>query len=162
LFKERAVPYLNINPKNDWEWLALAQHHGLPTRLLDWSRNPLVAAFFAVEESTQNDSVIYVYHNKVFVNIERQKNPFVQKNIKRFIPRHITQRIIAQTGVFALHPNPKEDFKDNEDISKLIIKNEFRKSLKMTLYKFGMHKASLFPDLDGLSKHIEWLQTGIY
>jgi hypothetical protein len=38
-----------LPPEEDNEFLAYAQHYSLPTRLLDWSRSPYIAAFFAFE-----------------------------------------------------------------------------------------------------------------
>ena len=96
MFKNRAIAYLPTEPqpRDDWEWLAIAQHHGFPTRLLDWTRNPLVAAYFAVEEYHEGDRVIYAFKSENAVNIHDNQDPFddriskVTKYIDLYRPRN--------------------------------------------------------------------------
>ena len=50
-FKALAVPFVEREPRDDWDWYFLARHHSLPSRLLDWSESALAAAFFALKDT---------------------------------------------------------------------------------------------------------------
>jgi hypothetical protein len=58
-FKQNALPLLDERPANEWEWLFVMRHHGVPTRLLDWTESPLTALYFAVHRAPNSDGAIW-------------------------------------------------------------------------------------------------------
>jgi type I restriction enzyme M protein len=98
LFKTHAIPYIDHPINNEWEWITLAQHHGLPTRLLDWTVNPLVALYFAVEKHFDEDSAVYVWFDPRYLKPDDLKDasPYHQQEIVAFLPSHISKRISSR------------------------------------------------------------------
>lgn len=172
-WKRHAVAYVTAPPRelSEWDWLAIAQHHGLATRLLDWTFNPLAAAFFAIvssanEVSTQHDSVVYAHYSpSEFIDTSKFSDPFNVFGICRVAPSSVAPRIGRQGGIFTVHGSPSHDLEqhlpEDDKLKKIVIDRNCKKDFAIQLSHYGINRLSLFPDLDGLSAHINWSFTNL-
>ena len=125
IFKRKSHLHLDDPPQDELEWLALMQHHGAPTRLLDLTWSPFVAAFFALERATTDASVWAFNLPLMWQNAKRgidgirmrsadPRDPDVfervyMDNKYSFVwqgdPFRMPQRVIAQSGTFLVSGN---------------------------------------------------------
>ena len=150
--------------------LAIAQHHGMATRLLDWSTNPLVALWFACNNQDARSGHLYIYKaaKSIVISQGEQTELFNQQSTKIFKPNLSNSRVIAQSGWFSLHPHQgvngvrglDDDIAHFTSIYHMEIPESEKTSIMSTLNILGINHSSLFPDLDGLCKYINW-QNGV-
>ena len=140
--------------------MAIAQHHGFPTKYLDWSSNILIAAFFACSEHLDQDGRLFAYFPTHYITEPNERRLTDYDDIVAFQPRPISDRIQSQLGVFTFHPNEKNKIKNkfftparHYTLHDWIIPSDKKIFLLKSLDRLGINFKTIFPDLDGLSKH---------
>lgn len=157
-FKNTAVQYLNREPANDYEWLFLAQHYGIPTRLLDWACNPLIALYFACERNPDKECAVYKTLVTSWLLNFQESDPFDPgelslDKIYGVRPRLTDLRYINQSGVFTIHFEPEKEL-EGEHIAKYVFDPNAKDEMRWQLQKLGINAKFVYPGLDSLAKDI--------
>jgi len=160
-FIRAAPPHIRHTPTSRLEWLAIAQHHGMATRLLDWTESLLVAAFFAVRSATaSNTPTIYAAKNVPIAPKRFHKKLEKLPSVAQYYPPHLSPNIAAQRSVFTVHRSPAAEFRPAH-LVKIFLEWTIARSAPITyrlnLDACGINMASLFPDINGLAEHVSWL-----
>lgn len=87
-FKQNASFILERPPRSDFDWLFLMQHYSIPTRLLDWTENPLVGLYFSLISNAEVDGALWVLLPTV-LNMKSQFRPEFQDEIPSFEDEHL-------------------------------------------------------------------------
>jgi len=185
IFQRKAHLFLDHVPAEDdaFQWLALMQHHGAPTRLLDLTWSPYVAAFFALERGRER-AAVWAF-NAARINrpgragggeprpadiwdrgsYERDFLPGTNPVVVIGEPKAMNRRLTAQSGTFLIPgvlDRPVDhvltDYRPGDE---LVMKFEIdtaavRADGMRALYAMNITQATLFPDLDGLARSLAY------
>lgn len=169
---------------DDLRCLALMQHHGAPTRLIDFTKSPFVAAFFAMQQ-LHGDAAVYALNTPALWKAAPRFDPALNReaidlrkpdSYQRYFagnalplvwfgePNQMDARLVAQSGILVV-PGTLEaslerllaGYEASEPlIRKFILPAALREPALRALYRMNITAATLFPGLDGLARSIDY------
>ena len=178
IFQRKALHFLDKVPEvvDTPQWMALIQHHGGPTRLLDFTWSPYVAAFFALESSVSDSAVWAINAPKLGTHsygprFRAGSRPPSPQELLRSVgfrgrdavaigePYFKNRRVVAQSGTFAFPidiTRPVDELLSTKKgvVAKIVLRTRFRQQALRELYRMNITYATLFPDLDGLARSL--------
>lgn len=172
-FMRHAHTYLARVPaeSNTLEWLALMQHYGAPTRLLDFTESLWIALFFAFEEADRDCAVMALDRSSLAKNVPgTDYNLIVKENIEsgRYrdnslfenVPFYTNERLAIQKGTFVFSLNLERTFHDlltenMKTLEQVIVRAELFPEIRRRLNEFNCNSCVLFPGIDGYARYFK-------
>lgn len=179
-----AKPMVHRDLQSAWEWYFLMQHHGIPTRLLDWTESALTGLYFALRTNQGNSEAAVWMMDPFHLNASSVSDdrilsvddtpaqsyqpakeegwvPDGQFPIA-IAPPEINPRITAQASAFTIHGSkaiaiealPFWSGIAFQRLAKILIPANRVEQLLDQLYVAGVKETAVFPDLDGLGREI--------